>query len=1084
MARSKGRPMRVGIRQKIVLVLVGVLIFSTTLNALVASFVTDRQNEDAAYADLKYDLLAWEADWQAMIRHLRSAAIVTVSDVAIIDQLGELMRLDFNATSPARIGERVETVATLGYRKTIAVNRLQLALRTGGFSSIDLYMRGALSHSISTSSAGMSIRRPDGRLAWIVATTDARGDFSLRSWPAWPEAPMPVNARQPPALKSPTTVSIVLTPAGQAVIEISVPIQGVSEDMMTDAIRDPITRFYSELTPVDENGQPATGPVAHPGAQRQVLVEAVFRKTIDRSMIESIAGKTGRFPALFSPTGGNPPMLDVQFPSLTDRQVKTCSAAEWGQCVAWVGDKSFYVAFKPWQFDGRTWLMLGIAVPRDGTVANIRQAVGAILLLASLTMLLSAALGLWWVKRFTEPIVNLTSAVKRIAAQDSEGSGANPPVLERLGPVDVGAPGEVGSLAQAFNDMIDQLQRSFETLEHRVQARTAELRQQARYLRTLIDMLPMRAWLKDTQGRFLAVNQAEADLHGADPREMVGKSVHDIWPPEMATLHQAIDQEVMQSRRSRMVEEAQAAADGVIWLEKFKAPVLDEDGSLLGTVGVARDITERKATEAAREAALAEARRLAQMRTEFLAHMSHELRTPLNGILGFAEILQRDPKMTEQQARGLRIIEQSGRHLLRLIDDVLDLARIDAAKLVLCPARVNLSVFLQDICDVIGVKADEKGLLFRCHTQAGLPVTVCVDEKRLGQVLLNLLSNAVKFTDRGEVTLRVLAQPVLPSDGDQAEAEAEADASRARLHFEVRDTGIGMSEGQAARLFQPFEQVSDASRRAAGTGLGLAISRELVRLMGGDVRVRSQPGEGSVFSFDIVVPVSHAPVEVVFDGPRPVGYVGPRKTILVADDVEENRLMLLEGLQQLGFEVVQARDGQECLDIALRMRPDLILMDVMMPVMDGLQATRRMRQSADLADVPIVATSASVTSDVDEASRIAGANAFVPKPINQAVLLDTLSSLLGLTWLREEEPGPAPGAGPSAADERLVYPPADQMQVLQQLARIGNMRSLKDMAEQLKVQDARYATFATQLRDLAARFETVAVMALVSGSER
>jgi signal transduction histidine kinase/ActR/RegA family two-component response regulator len=380
-------------------------------------------------------------------------------------------------------------------------------------------------------------------------------------------------------------------------------------------------------------------------------------------------------------------------------------------------------------------------------------------------------------------------------------------------------------------------------------------------------------------------------------------------------------------------------------------------------------------------------------KSAFLAQMSHELRTPLNGILGFSQILQRDKPLTERQARGLKIIEASGQHLLTLINDILDLARIDAAKLDLFPTEVNLPVFLQVVCDIVRVKAEEKSLLFVYQAAPDLPAAIRVDEKRLRQVLLNLLSNAVKFTDTGQVMLRVtrLKTPVVGA----------AAGAMARLRCEVEDNGIGISEAQQARLFQPFEQLAEVGRREGGTGLGLAISRPLIRLMGGDIQVRSRPGEGSVFWFEIAVPALEAPVHALLERRAPVGYEGERRKVLVVDDVPHNRAMLLDALGTLGFQVADAGNGAEALHVAARFRPDLIVMDLMMPVMDGFEATRRLRLSSEGDEVPIIATSASATAETELRSREAGANAFIGKPIEQSVLLNAIAAALSLTWIRE-----------------------------------------------------------------------------------
>jgi PAS domain S-box-containing protein len=434
-------------------------------------------------------------------------------------------------------------------------------------------------------------------------------------------------------------------------------------------------------------------------------------------------------------------------------------------------------------------------------------------------------------------------------------------------------------------------------------------------------------------------------------------------------------------------------------------PVASGTGSLV--VLVIRDATLRREAEqhliAARDAA--EAARATQ--AIFLANISHELRTPLNGILGFAQLLRRDKPLTERQARGLKIIEESGQHLLMLINDILDLARIDEAKLELYPTEVNLLAFLQVVCDIIRVKAQEKSLMFVYEAAPDLPATVFIDEKRLRQVLLNLLSNAIKFSDTGRVTLR--ATPVPPPVVGAA----------AGLRFDVEDKGIGMNEAQLARLFQPFEQVAELRRREGGAGLGLTISRQLVRLMGGDIQVHSRQGQGSVFSFEIEAPTLQAQVHALPASGAPIGYKGQRRKILVVDDVPQDRAMLLDAVGTLGFEVEDACNGEEALTVAARFRPDLIVMDLMMPVMDGYEATRRLRLSPEGAEVRIIVMSASATAEAEACSREAGANALIGKPVEQSTLLNTIAAMLRLTWVREE-----PARAPEEALQRVTKQPS------------------------------------------------------------
>jgi len=370
----------------------------------------------------------------------------------------------------------------------------------------------------------------------------------------------------------------------------------------------------------------------------------------------------------------------------------------------------------------------------------------------------------------------------------------------------------------------------------------------------------------------------------------------------------------------------------------------------------------------------------------FLANMSHDLRTPLNGILGFSQLLQLDKTLNLRQLAGIGAIHQSGEHLLTLINDLLDLAKIEAGKLELFPVEVDLPGFLDGIAGMIRVKAEGKpGVVFSSQLGGSLPRTVRVDDTRLRRVLLNLLDNAVKFTDGGVVALQVDFVP--PST----------------LRFEIRDSGVGMSEEQLSQIFNPFEQVGDTRRRSAGTGLGLATSRQFVRLMGSDIQVRSHAGEGSSFVFELEVPVIDASPHAVVAPPEPTmtGYRGPRKKVLVVDDVSENRAVLMDMLGRFGFQMFEAASGHEGLAQAQAIVPDLILMDIVMPDLGGQEVIARMRQVPGLRRVPIVAVSASATAEVREQCVSAGADAFLSKPVDLRTLLQRTSALLQLSWTHD-----------------------------------------------------------------------------------
>lgn len=448
-----------------------------------------------------------------------------------------------------------------------------------------------------------------------------------------------------------------------------------------------------------------------------------------------------------------------------------------------------------------------------------------------------------------------------------------------------------------------------------------------------------------------------------------------------------------------------------------------------------------------------------QAKSTFLASMTHELRTPLNAVLGYAQILKRDKGLSERQALGLNTIQQSGEHLLMLISDLLDLAKIESGKFELAPEAVNLPAFLAGIGNIIRVKAEQKQLLFALELAEHLPPTVLLDEKRVRQVLLNILGNAVKFTDRGHVRLRVSCNRENP----------------VCLRFEVQDSGVGMSPDQLDKIFQPFEQVGEAHRKFGGTGLGLSISRQLVRLMDSDIEVHSQQEVGSLFGFELLAPLVNGEIAAPTSPLDIIGYHGPRRTILIVDDIAANREMLKDLLGDLGFRVCLASNGLEGLEQAQQQRPDAILMDIVMPLMDGLEATRRIRCSPGLEKVPIIAISASVTRDDQDESLVAGANDFMTKPVQQSALLEKIGGLLQLDLLYEAAVEPV-AAEPLA----LVVPPVAEIRALHELALVGNMHSIRRRADAIEALDARYRPFAERLRQLAKDYQSKSILELVT----
>lgn len=457
-------------------------------------------------------------------------------------------------------------------------------------------------------------------------------------------------------------------------------------------------------------------------------------------------------------------------------------------------------------------------------------------------------------------------------------------------------------------------------------------------------------------------------------------------------------------------------------------------------------------------------------KSEFLANMNHELRTPLNGILGYAQILQRDPATTEKQQKGLGVIHQCGSHLLTLINDILDLSKLEVQKMELYPQDFHLANFLSTTVEICRIKAEQKGVAFHYQASANLPTAVYADDKRLRQVLLNLLSNAVKFTDFGSVTFTVEA----------LENQERENTSSTRLHFQIQDTGIGIAAEKLAAIFLPFEQAGKRDRNIEGTGLGLAISQQIVQKMGGYIQVNSTLGQGSTFWFELELPsAADWLVQATTTHQKVIGYQGERRKILVIDDRVENRAVLMGMLTPLGFKLAEAEDGQSGLDKAIQMRPDLIITDVMMANMTGLEMTRRLRQLTDFFQTPIIASPASLSQvDVQEAID-AGCNGFFPKPIEFTGLLSELQKHLELQWIYETSPEKNVLSVAPPTSVNWVVPPPEELGILYQAAQDGFMSDIQQEAHRLKQLNPEYAPFANKVLELSQKFDDEGILNLL-----
>jgi PAS domain S-box-containing protein len=485
-----------------------------------------------------------------------------------------------------------------------------------------------------------------------------------------------------------------------------------------------------------------------------------------------------------------------------------------------------------------------------------------------------------------------------------------------------------------------------------------------------------------------------------------------------------------------------------------------EQGGRRERICLMRDITERKrAQEDLRKAK--EAAEMANLaKSEFLANMSHELRTPLNAVIGYAQIIANQGDLSAKQRKALSTIEHSGEHLLELINDILDLAKVEAGTLELRPSHFNLLRLLENVAEIMRTRARAKGLTLISEWLSELPETVKTDERRLRQVLMNLLDNAIKYTKEGGVTL-------------------QAGYYNDRLRFMVTDTGIGIQAEHIKAIFNIFHQVRNSPEMVEGTGLGLAICRRLVTLMGGQLEVDSTPGEGSRFWFDLdLPPVSRSKLSSAPRERKLVAVRGEKQSVLIADDQADNRELLRDMLVPLGFKVYEAENGQACLQQMIAIQPDVLLVDLRMPMIRGEEVIRRLRKSAEFREMVIIAISASAFDHDRERCIAAGANDFLPKPFRLSKLLDLLSHHLDLELVFEAD---IPKANPVVSyQSQSVVLPADLWSTLMELAKRGDIRKLRQQAEQLPELDARYGPFAEELHHLVESFQIKKILQLIS----
>ena len=616
--------------------------------------------------------------------------------------------------------------------------------------------------------------------------------------------------------------------------------------------------------------------------------------------------------------------------------------------------------------------------------------------------------------------------------------------------------------------------------------------------------------ITDPEGKITYVNDKFCQISQYNRDEIIGKTHHLVNSGYHSPVFFQKLWSTITNNQVWQGEIKNRAKDGTFyWVNTTIVPFFDSQNKPFQYLTIRFDITTRKQGQEKLEEqnlALLEAKQQAETanraKSEFLATMSHELRTPLNSILGFTQILQKEPDLTSVQQRFLDSIRRSGQHLLTLINDILDLSKIAAQKLQLKAHDFLLRNFLADLTTFIDQSAQNKGLSFNYKLISTLPQAVSGDETRLRQVLINLLGNAVKFTETGSVTFKVGyvddfsrqgAQRDWEEEEDREDGEEIAQSSTVRIpslrkpqqghtaipkiRFQVEDTGVGIPPDKLKAIFSPFEQLPSQLGYQEGTGLGLAISSNLVQLMGSQIQIESTPGKGSIFWFDVELPSVNS---ANLDAPtqhqlQPTGFCGPSRKILVVDDNVNNRQLLVNWLQPLGFELAEAENGQQGLTKAQILAPDVILLDLRMPVMDGREMLDRLRQHPNLRDTIVFMISAN--SQLILKPEEIDCHAFLSKPVALEKLLELLETHLQLEWIFPEST--AARTSPSSEEtsellssqnpsSALVAPPESELIELLELNDLGDMKVLEERIQSLKASDSQYDIFAREVQQLAA----------------
>lgn len=698
--------------------------------------------------------------------------------------------------------------------------------------------------------------------------------------------------------------------------------------------------------------------------------------------------------------------------------------------------------FAPWDW------VIGTGVSEDelqnyqAVLSGGRLQMTRIMSIAGLAItLFMGFVGVLIARTLVHPVQQMTDAVETIIRGN----------LDHV--LDIHSRDEIGRLAEAFNLMTGRLKQTMEVLHS-----------SERFLNDIVENIPDMIFVKEAEElRFVRFNKAGEELLGYSRGELLGKNDYDFFPKNEADFFTGKDREVLGAKKLFDIPEEtiRTRHKGERILHTKKMPILDSQGHPIYLLGISEDITEQKAAErelqrhrdhleelvkertAQLTAAKDQAEAANRAKSVFLANMSHELRTPMNAILGYSQLMQRDTLLSATQRKFLSTINRSGEHLLALINEVLEISKIEAQEISMDQATFGLRTLFHDLELMFRIRTDARGLHFKMSGVEEVPQYVVGDVNKVRQILINLLGNAVKFTEAGSILMRVEV--------------GEEPSGDMHLKVEVEDTGVGIAESEAGKVFQYFEQTASGRRSRSGSGLGLAISRRYARLMGGDITFVSEKGKGSTFRLEI--PVKEAEVSDFQEKPRIRRVVGlepgrevPR--ILVAEDVIESRTLLVRLLEEVGFQVREAVNGRQAVEMTHGWRPHFIWMDIRMPVMDGLEAARRIKATEAGRSTIVAAVTAHALEEEKGVILEAGCDDFVRKPYREQEIFEVMAKHLGLEYRYEDEEEQPLDAPLKLQHDQLAALPSDLRSHLYQAVVALDTSKTLAIIEQIGRQDA------------------------------